>query len=67
LEVVYHGSTVVLERELSMLDKFVIGFTRLLEKHGVRYVVVSGYVAIVFGRSRARARKYLRGLECSLT
>lgn len=57
----------MLERELSMLDKFVIGFTRLLEKHGVRYVVVSGYVAIVFGRSRARARKYLRGLECSLT
>lgn len=27
-------------------------FVRLLEKHKVRYVLVSGYVAILFGRSR---------------
>ena len=37
---------------ITALDKFVIGFVRLLEEHNIRYVVVSGYVAILFGRAR---------------
>lgn len=44
------------EREIRMknkviteLDKFVFDFVNLL---GIRYVIVSGYVAILFGRSR---------------
>ena len=44
------------EREIHMknkviteLDKFVFDFVNLL---GIRYVIVSGYVAILFGRSR---------------
>ncbi len=41
--------TIFLNRELNELDRFVIDFTSLLE----RYVVVSGYVSILFGRSRA--------------
>jgi hypothetical protein len=38
-----------LDRELNNLDKFVIDFCSLLDN----YVVVSGYVSILFGRSRA--------------
>ena len=40
-----------LDRELSELDKLVLAFVRILEKH-VPYVLVSGYVAILFGRAR---------------
>lgn len=38
-----------LNRKISELDKFVIDFCSLLDK----YVLVSGYVSILFGRSRA--------------
>ncbi|MBI2151919.1 hypothetical protein HYU21_04295 [Candidatus Woesearchaeota archaeon] len=40
-----------LERELSELDQFVLDFVKVLEKHA-SYVIVSGYVAILFGRTR---------------
>lgn len=40
---------IILHRELNGLDKFVIDFCKLLED----YVLVSGYVSILFGRSRA--------------
>ncbi len=43
--------TIELDRELSDLDQFVLDFVSVLEKH-VRYVLISGYVAILFGRSR---------------
>jgi hypothetical protein len=43
--------TIVLERELNDLDKFVLRFTKILEKY-TNYVLISGYVAILFGRSR---------------
>lgn len=43
---------IVLNRELSELDKFVLDFLRILEKH-FSYVIVSGYVSILLGRSRA--------------
>lgn len=39
-----------LGRELNELDKFVLDFVSLLDD---KYVVVSGYVSILFGRSRA--------------
>lgn len=39
------------DRELNELDKLVLRFISLLEKH-VPYVLVSGYVAILLGRSR---------------
>lgn len=41
-----------MEKTMSSLDRFVFDFCNILEKEGIRYVVVSGYVAIVFGRSR---------------
>jgi len=37
---------------ITALDRFVIGFVRLLEEHNIKYVIVSGYVAILFGRAR---------------
>lgn len=40
---------IILDRELSLLDRFVIDFCRLLDN----YVLVSGYVSILFGRSRS--------------
>ncbi|MBM3308914.1 MAG: hypothetical protein FJY77_01540 [Candidatus Altiarchaeales archaeon] len=46
------GSKIRLDRVLSELDKRVLSFTRILERH-VEYVIVSGYVSILFGRARA--------------
>lgn len=40
---------ITLNRQLSKLDKFVINFCKNLSN----YVLVSGYISIVFGRSRA--------------
>lgn len=34
------------------MDKLVIRFTRVLDRLGVDYVIISGYIAILFGRSR---------------
>ena len=43
---------IILGRKLSNLDKFVLDFIRVLEKHA-DYVVISGYVSILLGRTRA--------------
>jgi len=40
------------ERKLSELDKFAIDFLRIIQKH-VDYVIISGYVSILLGRSRS--------------
>lgn len=39
---------ILLDKEINNLDKFVLDFVNLLDK----YVIVSGYVSILFGRSR---------------
>ncbi len=39
------------DKEITELDKFVLSFTNLLEKY-TDYVIVSGYVVILFGRNR---------------
>ena len=41
-----------LDRLLSELDKLVLQFISILERH-TGYVIVSGYVSILFGRARA--------------
>jgi hypothetical protein len=41
-----------LDKVLNKLDKFVLDFVKILKKHS-DYVIVSGYVSILFGRSRA--------------
>jgi len=39
------------DRELSDLDLFTLDFVKILKKY-FKYVIISGYVAIVFGRAR---------------
>lgn len=39
------------DKKLNNLDKFVLDFIQVLEKH-VDYVIISGYVSIVLGRTR---------------
>ena len=48
----YRGSTLKFNRVLSELDSLVIGFAEILEKAKIKYVIISGYVTILFGRSR---------------
>ena len=52
VELTITGNKIIFNRELSLLDHFAIDFIKLLKKHQLKYVVVSGYIAIVFGRSR---------------
>ena len=42
---------IILNRELSNLDDFALNFTRIVKKHA-RYVIISGYVSILLGRTR---------------
>jgi len=42
---------VIKDKTLSKLDEFVLDFIHILEKH-TKYVIVSGYVPILFGRNR---------------
>ncbi|WP_258084468.1 hypothetical protein [Thermococcus thermotolerans] len=42
---------IIINRELSELDRFVLDVIGIVERH-IRYVIVSGYVTILFGRSR---------------
>jgi len=44
--------TIKLNKIINELDRFVLDFTKILEKH-VNYVIVSGYVSILFGRARS--------------
>ncbi|HRS42866.1 MAG TPA: hypothetical protein P5530_03270 [Candidatus Diapherotrites archaeon] len=39
-------------KEINELDSLVIDFVSVLDKHNIKYVIISGYVAIIFGRSR---------------
>ncbi len=43
---------IILEREMSDLDKFAFTFSKVIEQK-TEYVIVSGYVSILLGRSRA--------------
>ena len=45
-------NTIKLDKELNELDKFVIDFVKILEKY-IDYILISGYVSILFGRSRS--------------
>lgn len=44
-------NTIKLDKEINELDKFAFDFCKIVSKHA-KYVVISGYVAILFGRSR---------------
>lgn len=46
-------NTIKLDKELNELDKITIDFTSILNKLNIEYTIISGYVAVVFGRNRA--------------
>ncbi|MFH1751790.1 MAG: hypothetical protein ABH821_02530 [archaeon] len=52
MELEFKENKIVFEKELSNLDKLVIKFTGILDKQEIDYVIISGYIAILFGRSR---------------
>lgn len=52
MEFSFEGNRIVFDRQLSNLDLFVQSFVDVLDSSGIRYVIVSGYVSILFGRSR---------------
>jgi len=43
--------TIKLDKVKTELDSFLMDFIRILEKH-TKYVIISGYVSILFGRTR---------------
>lgn len=52
MEFEFKENQILFDRELSELDEFVIKFVNILDKNEINYVLVSGYIAILFGRSR---------------
>jgi len=52
MEIEFEDKKIIFNRHLSMIDLFVIDFVKILEKH-YKYVIISGYVSILFGRNRA--------------
>ena len=52
MEFEFSGNRIKFSKVLSDLDTFVIKFVEILNLLKIRYVIVSGYVPILFGRSR---------------
>ena len=52
MELEFNENRVVFAKELSNLDRLVIKFVKILDNLKIDYVIVSGYIAILFGRSR---------------
>lgn len=50
---IHYGEVIELHKEPSSLDTFTIKFCNILNKLDIDYVLVSGYVSILFGRSRS--------------
>jgi hypothetical protein len=48
----FTGKRIRFDKELNNLDRFVMNFVGVLDRLKIRYVLVSGYVVILFGRSR---------------
>ncbi|MBI2173154.1 MAG: hypothetical protein HYT73_03020 [Candidatus Aenigmarchaeota archaeon] len=49
----YSDEEIKMEKVLTPLDSFVIKFIDILDSLGIRYALISGYVSILFGRSRS--------------
>lgn len=49
----FTGTGAVVEKDPSVLDELILDVADVLAANGVEYAVVSGYVAVLFGRSRA--------------
>lgn len=53
MELKFSENRIIISKELNALDRFVLEFTSILDENNVKYVLVSGYVSILFGRSRS--------------
>lgn len=52
MEIVFgEGKIVLTNKQINKLDEFVFKVASIIEKH-TKYVIVSGYIPILFGRSR---------------
>ncbi len=52
MEIVFKGNEIILSKEPSMLDNFVMDFVKILRNHNIKHVIISGYVANLFGQIR---------------
>lgn len=52
MEMEFSGNKIAIDKILSSLDKLIIEFAKILDRHKVNYVIISGYIPILFGRSR---------------
>jgi predicted nucleotidyltransferase len=52
MEFEFEPDQIVFQRELSELDQLVVRFARMLDENRISYVIISSYIAILFGRSR---------------
>ncbi|MFH0970700.1 MAG: hypothetical protein V1776_04555 [Candidatus Diapherotrites archaeon] len=52
MEFEYSEGKIVFNRELTNLDKLVLKFCDILHRLNIRYVIISGYITILFGRVR---------------
>ncbi len=52
MELEFKDNEIKFSRELSKLDNFVLDFVDILSTHNIKHVIVSGYIAILFGRNR---------------
>lgn len=53
MEVRFTKDAMEFKKVLNHVDEFAASFVKELGEHGVDYVIVSGYVALLFGRSRS--------------
>lgn len=49
----FKNGVITIGRELSELDKFTLDFIKVLNRLNIKYVLISGYVSILLGRSRS--------------
>ena len=52
MDIEFKGRKISFDKELSKLDGLALHFSERLSAAGIRHVVLSGYVAILFGRNR---------------
>ncbi|MBI5227415.1 hypothetical protein HY988_02390 [Candidatus Micrarchaeota archaeon] len=52
LEIEYTKNGIKLDKVLSIIDRFTLDFIKILDRLDIKYVLISGYVVLLFGRQR---------------
>jgi hypothetical protein len=52
MEIIFEGRRLSFSKELTIYDNLALKFSKILKRNNIEYIFVSGYVAILFGRSR---------------